>query len=529
MKTAAISVVIWICISIAAAAASGADAAPRPRDLLAYAGEERFWIARVELVKSDSGNYEQTSVLYREKWSGNGGWTPMEAEPMVGRVVSIAGNRGELLLVLDNGQWQIADAGDIRIGPPAPQGDQMLAIADEQDSVWAIVHGMAAPMQTSQPTSEPVTQPATRPDRLIACQFFGGQWGDAHPLPPTVPPVASQLSLLVVNQLPMLAWRSAPDSISVIRWTTAGGWSAPMIVHIAADCGDFKLLSIREHPALWVAAAREAASRPSSQMANSGAGEVIVGDDFSQRLPLRIPASVASTVGPQTVVSAFGYLRWIAVAGDNQIEQDYSLAAFPESFPPTTQPSVVSGAEPAPIPLLPWALGGLLWIVAAAMAALRQRNILAVEPPPSKPGAKLRLAPLGVRFVAGLVDLGPLLVVVAIAHPQTVENPLAKAELKSLQALTEMATLVYVLHTLVAELICGQSIGKMIFGLRVVGPEGNPPKAVAVLLRNVLRLLDTVGLAFPLLLVLISPLRQRVGDLVAGTVVIARDEEEDEQ
>jgi uncharacterized RDD family membrane protein YckC len=524
MKTAAISLLAWLCVCVAGALASAADAAPKQRDLLACAGEDRFWIARVQLAKSDSGTYEQTSILYREKWSGNGGWTPME--PIIGRVVSIASNRGELLLVLDNGQWQIADAGEYRAGPPAPQGDQMLAIADEQDAVWAIVHGKIAPVQSSQPATAPALQPATQPDRLVACRFSGGQWSDAHPLPQAVPAVPSQLSLLVVNQLPMLAWRSAADSISVIEWLPAGNWSQPLVVPIAADCGDFELLAIHEHPVLWVSAAQPASTRISNPSVGRGAGEMIVVGDFSRKLPLRIPASLASVAGPQTVLSAFGNLRWVVAAGDNQIEQDYSLSDFPESLPPTTRPSVVSSAEPAPIPLLPWAAGGAVWIALAAMAALRQRNILAVEPPAARRGAKLRLASLGVRFVAGLVDLGPLLIVVAIVHPQAVENPLANAEMRSLQGLTEIATLVYVLHTLVAELICGQSIGKMIFGLRVVGPEGNPPRPVAVLLRNVMRFLDTVGLGFPLLLVLISPLRQRVGDLVAGTVVIARDDEE---
>ena len=71
---------------------------------------------------------------------------------------------------------------------------------------------------------------------------------------------------------------------------------------------------------------------------------------------------------------------------------------------------------------------------------------------------------MGMRFVAGLVDLAPILAVVAILHPANAGNPLASIDEKSLSSLAELSVATYVLHTLVAELICGQSIGKMVFG-----------------------------------------------------------------
>jgi uncharacterized RDD family membrane protein YckC len=44
---------------------------------------------------------------------------------------------------------------------------------------------------------------------------------------------------------------------------------------------------------------------------------------------------------------------------------------------------------------------------------------------------------------------------------------------------------------------------------------------LAAFARNALRLIDVTMLGLPLLLVLISPLRQRVGDLAAQTVVVS--------
>ena len=91
---------------------------------------------------------------------------------------------------------------------------------------------------------------------------------------------------------------------------------------------------------------------------------------------------------------------------------------------------------------------------------------------------------------------------------------------------------VYVVHTTIAEWLTGRSLGKMACGLKVVSLDGSRPTFGQVALRNFLRVIDA-GLGFlPLLLVPFSPLRQRVGDAAAGTLVVIKDaadttEEED--
>ena len=63
----------------------------------------------------------------------------------------------------------------------------------------------------------------------------------------------------------------------------------------------------------------------------------------------------------------------------------------------------------------------------------------------------------------------------------------------------------------------------MACGLKVVSLDGSRPTLGQVALRNVLRVIDA-GLGFlPLLLVHFSPLRQRVGDAAAGTLVVLKD------
>jgi uncharacterized RDD family membrane protein YckC len=75
-----------------------------------------------------------------------------------------------------------------------------------------------------------------------------------------------------------------------------------------------------------------------------------------------------------------------------------------------------------------------------------------------------------------------------------------------------------VVYTTAAELFTARTLGKAVFGLRVTDLAGKPPDAWQVLGRNLVRGLE---LLMPLLLVLplISTWRQRLGDLIARTVV----------
>jgi uncharacterized RDD family membrane protein YckC len=271
----------------------------------------------------------------------------------------------------------------------------------------------------------------------------------------------------------------------------------------------------------------------------SGAGEVMIGDDYSDRIKLEMQDKLPTNISAQTLVAAFGNLRWIAYAGDQQIEQDYSLDKFPKSFPPAKM-SMVPSPRPAVILLTPWIGGDAILILLAGLLAMRQRHQpgdqrvnsrvnsfgddaageASGELKRGRRDAKPALAPMGVRFVAGMVDLAPILGVIAILHPANSVNPLASIDGRSLSELLWLSLATYVLHTLLAEMICGQTIGKMIFGLRVVSADGSAPKMGAIVVRNLLRLVD-MPLVLPMLVVLLTPLQQRVGDIVAGTVVIA--------
>ena len=68
----------------------------------------------------------------------------------------------------------------------------------------------------------------------------------------------------------------------------------------------------------------------------------------------------------------------------------------------------------------------------------------------------------------------------------------------------------------------GQTIGKRRAGLRVIGPDGEPARFTAVLVRNLVRLVDFLPgwYALGVVMIFLTPGSQRLGDLAAGTYVV---------
>ncbi len=81
---------------------------------------------------------------------------------------------------------------------------------------------------------------------------------------------------------------------------------------------------------------------------------------------------------------------------------------------------------------------------------------------------------------------------------------------------------VFVTHTTLVELFLARSLGKTLTGLRTATLTGTRPRAWQLLVRGLLKSLDLLPWAWLLLLLpVIAPHRQRLGDLVGRTVVIS--------
>lgn len=134
------------------------------------------------------------------------------------------------------------------------------------------------------------------------------------------------------------------------------------------------------------------------------------------------------------------------------------------------------------------------------------------------------------RFIGGVIDLAPAVAITCVIfglHPTELLNyyPLNDKPLDQLPPILCLIGL-YVLITAPCELFTARSLGKWITGSHIATLTGQPPTLWRVVARNLLKILDLL-VAPLLILILFSPRRQRLGDLVAQTVVIRPADEND--
>lgn len=144
-------------------------------------------------------------------------------------------------------------------------------------------------------------------------------------------------------------------------------------------------------------------------------------------------------------------------------------------------------------------------------------------------GVTLRqdVAGVGSRFAAGLLDglviiagyllIGFLVLLAVRVDPTGMSSFVAGLGIGG----TLLAILLY--HVLFHALREGQTLGKIVLGIRVMSADGYPPTFLQVLLRALVWPIDgffCVPVPIGLIVIAVTPKHQRLGDLVAGTLVI---------
>ncbi|MBS1841810.1 MAG: RDD family protein [Acidobacteria bacterium] len=143
---------------------------------------------------------------------------------------------------------------------------------------------------------------------------------------------------------------------------------------------------------------------------------------------------------------------------------------------------------------------------------------------------QLTPAKLGMRAFAAILDsllaTGVWYLIISMWGHTDSEGALTSATVSGDKVLTGGPALLLMLGTaaywIVPEWLAGLTIGKLICGLRVVRPDGRSISLGQSLKRNLLRALDF----FPFYLTgffaaKLTPNRQRLGDLWAGTIVVS--------
>ena len=128
--------------------------------------------------------------------------------------------------------------------------------------------------------------------------------------------------------------------------------------------------------------------------------------------------------------------------------------------------------------------------------------------------AEMQYVGVGPRFLAILIDSIIIGVIGGILGAIFRDSPGLSGGVTGLLALA---------YFIVLEGTQGATLGKMALGLRVVKTDGSPITWTDSLIRNLLRIIDglfvyLVGAIF----VWTSPLKQRLGDRAAHTVVVKR-------
>ena len=170
---------------------------------------------------------------------------------------------------------------------------------------------------------------------------------------------------------------------------------------------------------------------------------------------------------------------------------------------------------------------GILGLILAAVFFWRRDSVIRfVVPPPN-----VMLARFGPRFMALLLDLtivAPLwlpcvfLLFSWTSHGLTLAEQLAlSADLKFGWIFWTWSAVggIFGLYGAICESTTGTTLGKRILKLRVVGDDFLRCPRRTIVLRNLLRIIEFHFLPLALLVVL-TPSRQRIGDVFAGTLVV---------
>ena len=462
--------------------------------------------------------------------------------------------RGAIISVSGPTVWHWAT----RIEPSLPTGVQILSLAADRLGPWALVR-MDNPLALQRIHQLAPYRPDEAPSNLNA--------SDAPANPPAAEPTVADPSSVEQQNTPAMAVALPVDRL--LRLERSQWKTVPLPAGWDQHTGAWVVMTGpgRDVPVLvqWLSASRSRGNSPSvsrlrlhRMISRSGMeevtwesseeslpgvgavqalsvdGQVVVGQRVNQEqgiglhLYLLRPEGM-SELGLLTLPQVDAGATWTLVATDRSValvteldRKRWLWTAMNLRGQITTPPTELREQMEHPFNQI---LNHLVLVIVLVVATLMMFVFWKREPTENqvKLPKEMRVADFSTRVIAGLIDLSPC-VGVAFTYfsvdwftglgqwpgrASGVQNMLPGA----------MAIGLYVLHTGLTELFTGRTLGKMICGLRVVDFHGRPPHVWQVLGRNALKTLDLI--AWPLLILpIISPQRQRLGDMVAKTLVV---------
>ena len=503
---------------------AGIDQTKSDLRALATGTAEEYWIAvskprattptaAPNVTPTSTSKFEST--LYRRAM-GDKKFSVIARLPQRVDALSRWGSRAVVLL--ENGQWLSVWPGGTGSGLPLPGGVKIITLAADDNDVWAlatVAGGIdVARGQVLAATRPATTRATTLPNADLAAgavlyRLAGASWEPVAQLPinyDTAGRVERATMQTVTRGKLLAAVETAQAGAIIVGINTQTGEVSPA-VNLPAGLSPTLFAGAHQEPFVWLRSGPDA-DRGAVLPWVEGAFNPAEGRLGKIELPNSNNAAITT---------AFGYVRVLApnVDGTEIVERRYGpqdLTSVGAAEPLATLPP----PDEAP----PWSnylnIGVIVLLALSIMASLRHRDDVRLSL-----ARKDRPRPAGIwiRMSAATVDLLPIIVGAVILYLRTEPNEYMPTTFAS--TIPELIAIgIYLLHTTVSELIFSRTLGKWIFGLRVVNLQGNRPGFGAILMRNGLRIIELV---FPFLLplsLILSPLRQRTGDAAAGTMVI---------
>ena len=460
---------------------------------------DAVWLAEVTAVPGG-----ERTVIW-ERAGGESLWHAVADIPAGVQEMAAAGSR--LAALLPDGQWQSVN---LATGQPLPSGAHLICLSGDSENLLAL--GRVASPTTAPASTQASTTGASLPAGLHLFAMERGTWQHVAAVPPGVDGEPGRtLSLAFAERRPTIVTVGASHShflegialqrITVWqwdkdRWNPRSQWADPAAItaiHVfdSLDC-----------VAVWTAADDEL-----------GQVRILVAEE-SRVLKFGGKAAV------REVNQVGGMIRVFYADGDKIMERRFDPRKLKEEGVAAELRLPRLGEEPA---YLKWVQGGMLALLVMTMGAAMMRR---GRQPVKIDFTKVRLAPVGRRLLAGVIDAIPLLVgaMWVGSHSPEFREFHELQEFQRMPGMIMQAWLVigiYLGILTVTEVFFGRSMGKMAMGLRVLRLDGVAPGAVALLVRNLLRIIDFGMSGVTLVLIFMMPLRQRLGDIAAGTVVVA--------
>jgi uncharacterized RDD family membrane protein YckC len=496
-----------------------------PGVLLAGQGEW-LWVVSLERDGSSSG----TARLVARQVGGD--WQKPQARQM-SRVL-VAGMCGDRLHVLlpGNRHYEYSPDGGDSLRNSVPADFTPIALAGSEDQLVALGLRLTA---TTQPASSPAGRPkwaGPRRSLQVLRQARGQAWTELPPLPEelwhdreaTAASVTMHLGRPVVLAL-------VADRLLQAEWTDdsdgkGGKWQgcSVRLPSSQPDLADVQVLSINKK--IWLVGWPIGQGTPFlARLERRGGGN---GGDFGmtaeQPRPLNLdPALKLATRYRQWDLAACGD-RVVIVRSDPKSGKLQLTRVDPSSGATEGAWQPVEGLDAGPDWLTALLHSNVLVMAmfgAATLGVMFRRPNAIVRLPVHVEPAKLRY-----RLLAFVVDFLPCSMIAQMivygANPAAYNRDLSvlnSGEMSATAFTAAALTLgVFAAYSMVAELLFATTLGKRLMKLGVYSVQGVRPGAVQIIIRNVLKPVEIF--LFPLLLIMFRPLRQRLGDLLGGTIVV---------